>query len=231
MSSRLNLLEQIRMTCNRLGKYRQLFCFGLLHLFDESGNLIWDRDTEESATHTGHMELIAARGNSFLHLYLSEKEIKVPLRLQSSYHKKLKALPASCVFQAQILPSSAPVPKKTVRLDSSGVQVTQKKRKKITNKVSNTLSSPDFQTTIQREIYRFPSVQPDEPNSFFVNNLYIYPRRVDLSSTTARNISIRIELRDNDKTVDQKGLPVSIQNLASNSTAPGILSTPPECIQ
>ncbi|EFA75991.1 DOCK family protein [Heterostelium album PN500] len=63
---------------------------------------------------------------------------------------------------------------------------------------------------IVREIQEFAPYPRFEPNTEFVHNLYVYPESVNLSnrsgSVTARNITVKVQLMENDDNVNYEGM-------------------------
>ena len=60
-----------------------------------------------------------------------------------------------------------------------------------------------------REIYEFPQTTSLIPNFSYINNMYIYPIMANLSSKNGRNITVKMEVKDDDS-LNSPGLNVII---------------------
>src|SRR4051794_28016164 len=63
----------------------------------------------------------------------------------------------------------------------------------VSAKLSSSLSN--ILPPIVRELQEFPEKEYAEIHSNYVNNLYVYPEMVDISSKGAKNVGVRVELR------------------------------------
>ena len=62
---------------------------------------------------------------------------------------------------------------------------------------------------IVKEIHEFLQFQSFVPNFFYINNMYVYLLHANLGSRSGRNITVRIQVKDNDKDLNSPGLRVS----------------------
>jgi len=192
--------EQIRLFCNKLGKYRQALAWGTVELFDESGDFIFASTGEAKKNQELFeiaVELNAAKGE-YLPLYANADEDKKP-----------KVIPGTtCKLVLKKITENTPVDESVVKFDGAFGSLVP-------------MSNINFsKVKIQRQLEEFwydedaPNAPKKKntlstifPQTTYSNTLYIYPLIANLSSTSGRNVAVRVTVLDSDE-LDAKPLPV-----------------------
>eukprot|EP01119_Soliformovum_irregulare_P021455 TRINITY_DN7145_c0_g1_i3.p1 TRINITY_DN7145_c0_g1~~TRINITY_DN7145_c0_g1_i3.p1 ORF type:complete len:1451 (+),score=484.74 TRINITY_DN7145_c0_g1_i3:691-5043(+) len=185
--------DHIRLCCQRLGrKYTQLLCFGIVPLFNDQGDLLWPKNADAASNdpQSQTIELMAPKsdGDSLQDL-LNDRE-----------HKKTRVIGSNCRMKGRILDANEEIPPSVYRVSSAGVPVLPCKQ----IPADLPRDSPEMPKTFQKEMVEFnqESIKKFVPYNTFWNLLYVYPLHVNLSSSSGRNVAIKVSLMDNDFNLD-----------------------------
>ncbi|EGC35654.1 hypothetical protein DICPUDRAFT_151994 [Dictyostelium purpureum] len=193
--------ESIKSHCQRLGQFRQAFCWGCIPLFEEG--VAEDTPIRPLYRHRSEMT-----DSAMLDSTLSEGS-------KSASTKKLKIIPGQCIIDVkEIKPNDndSPYNNKYI-LNSSLVKVNNINTNNNNNNNNNTTTNPILlpgkipENTLIENVFKesqeFTSSSKVEINTEFVNNLYIYPEILNLSnrsgSFAARNLTCKIQLLETDE--------------------------------
>eukprot|EP01114_Cavostelium_apophysatum_P003911 TRINITY_DN1404_c0_g1_i1.p1 TRINITY_DN1404_c0_g1~~TRINITY_DN1404_c0_g1_i1.p1 ORF type:complete len:1840 (+),score=629.05 TRINITY_DN1404_c0_g1_i1:76-5595(+) len=170
------LVAQTQQFCSRLGQFKQPFCWSMVPIFGDDGKLAIGNETDFKP-----MYRQKATDISDAHFLEMINEYSK----NGGSTKRNKTIPGTCTADV----SEAP-PNLAGKFNASLVAIPP-------------LTTQTAQTII-REIQELPSSSnPTSPHLDFVNNLYVYPEMLNFNnrggSVGARNITVKVQLLDNDE--------------------------------
>ncbi|EGG21533.1 DOCK family protein [Cavenderia fasciculata] len=231
---REKLKEQIRSNCSRLGAYRQAFCWGCVPVFGDEGELGVGENTHFRPLYRYRPDSTDAQMlDSTLGEFsksASTKKLKVipghctvDMSEVSNYHNLFTSPfePNTIVYNQSLTPINIcqPQPLPVQSSASSSLSTTPSllsprpedaipsAKTTATTTTVPTTTTPD---KLIKEMQEFSSFPRFEANQEYIHNLYIYPESVNFSnrsgSVTARNITCKIQLMENDDNVNFDGM-------------------------
>jgi hypothetical protein len=178
---RAKLVKEAEATCARLGKYTQPFAWSAVPVFDERGNFILERETV-------FRDLVRIKND-----HTDEKLYELIKKKEKE--TKLKPIPGQCKLEVTLLDAKGKDKELPGRIDPSYLPVIPTSRDKLIREVASFVDE---------------RAEP-QPCLSYVNHLYVYLEHVNLSKYKgkgARNIGIRVQLKENDSDPLAPGLPV-----------------------
>ena len=166
----------------RIGRYHQPFGIAALRVFDAKGALLLTDNTI--------FDIIYPR-------YNRDDVMTVLQHIISTDPKEAKKLGTHlhgyCSFSVEKYAEGKPT------LDSS--------LRRVLCESSEQPVEPPLSASFVLEVHEFLQHPTLTPNFSYVNNMYIYPQSVSLGKLNAKNLCIRVEVKDIDNLMDA-GLPV-----------------------
>ena len=188
--------DEVKDYCARLGKYRQPFCWAAVQVFDPKGNLLLQESTK--------LESIYSRTtrdsiSSLVQMLASGDLKKVGKDLHAICSLKVNKITNEEYNNLCIIDHSLQL------INGEALQTDDTPSEQPTDGTSPT---PQQQQTIYKEIYEFPQYQSFIPNFYYVNNMYIYPLFANLGNKNGRNITVRMEVKEDD--IDMNSPPLKV---------------------
>ena len=165
------VMENVPKFCKRLGKYRQMFAWSFLKVFDEKSNFRLDGQQEFNPVYPHN-----PKDNLFelLHFYIGDSKDK---------KKKQVSIPGACRIQVSKLQPQEYIPD---RLDPSLYPY----------KTNQPSENPKY----SRDVQEFEQNLNKFPYTDYINDLYVYPITANFGSFDRKfkNIAVKVELRETD---------------------------------
>eukprot|EP01114_Cavostelium_apophysatum_P014035 TRINITY_DN3531_c0_g1_i2.p1 TRINITY_DN3531_c0_g1~~TRINITY_DN3531_c0_g1_i2.p1 ORF type:complete len:2047 (-),score=557.52 TRINITY_DN3531_c0_g1_i2:8-6148(-) len=183
--------EQIKFCASTLMDYRQLLAFGVVELFDETGDVLLPRlespkkgETNPdifTALYSVNVDLLAAKNELNIFPGAGELDLKRTKVITGS-HCNITVKKVHPEFDS----SSNP----TLLVLNPSLACSKSAKEYTIDEV-----------TIQKELQEFPVGASNlvQPYNSYSNNMYIYPQFANLSSTPGRNISVKMQVFGSDE--------------------------------
>lgn len=156
--------------CKRLGKYRQAFAWTATQVFDAKGNLLLPETTQ--------IDTIYSRNPR------EPIENLVQMFCSNDQAKKLgKDLHGICTLKVS----------QTTKENLSATTMLDASQQLIKPEINDNQNP-----MIVKEIYEFIQYPSFIPNFYYINNMYIYPLFAIIGFKTNRNVTVKMEVKDND---------------------------------
>ncbi|KAL6048775.1 Dedicator of cytokinesis protein 6 [Balamuthia mandrillaris] len=199
--------------CKRLGAYRQLFAWGAIPVFDRNNALMLTEETEFDALYPAH-----CKDNIF--------DLLAELR-DPKTKKQRQTVPGFCKVSVRSLTAEQVATLPNLVDPSLSPVIQDMKAETLKEEEPSALSGTDSarHKVVQdyngfiREVQEFPVSPIMQPHWSYVNNFYIYPESLVMSSHNrkVKTIAIKIQLKSNDL-LSEEGL-MSIYGKSSCPTA------------
>eukprot|EP01094_Clydonella_sp_ATCC50884_P017219 TRINITY_DN2957_c0_g1_i1.p1 TRINITY_DN2957_c0_g1~~TRINITY_DN2957_c0_g1_i1.p1 ORF type:complete len:1831 (-),score=674.61 TRINITY_DN2957_c0_g1_i1:292-5784(-) len=169
-------VNNVKSACERMGRYRQPFAYGILPLFGDDGQLAFDEKTPPKIHQLYRTKEHDINDASFLSVFADQSK--------TGSAKRMRQIPGHCLFEVELVADPAAI---TPRLDISHAPVG-----------GDCPADVDWVQTMAE----MPTLPVLVPLQEYTNLFFLYPDAVNLGSRTqspaAKNIAIEIEFRDND---------------------------------